>query len=64
MTTANAKSTIDTVAGECIAVRMQMLSRIVTNISCASALECFPWVFRFGLSQSLQNDIHRIAGKF
>ena len=32
MATANTKPTIDTIAGECIAVRMRMLNRVVTNI--------------------------------
>lgn len=30
--TARAKPTIDTIAGECIAVRLRMLNRVVTNI--------------------------------
>jgi DNA-binding MarR family transcriptional regulator len=32
MATARTKPTIDTIAGECIAVRMRMLNRVVTNI--------------------------------
>jgi DNA-binding MarR family transcriptional regulator len=32
MATAKTKPTIDTIAGECIAVRMRMLNRVVTNI--------------------------------
>ena len=32
MTAAKTKSLIDTIAGECIAVRMRMLNRVVTNI--------------------------------
>jgi len=32
MATAKTKRTIDTIAGECIAVRMRMLNRVVTNI--------------------------------
>jgi DNA-binding MarR family transcriptional regulator len=32
MATAKAEPTIDTIAGECIAVRMRMLNRVVTNI--------------------------------
>jgi DNA-binding MarR family transcriptional regulator len=32
MTTGKTKTLIDTIAGECIAVRMRMLNRVVTNI--------------------------------
>ena len=32
MTAAKTKTLIDTIAGECIAVRMRMLNRVVTNI--------------------------------
>jgi DNA-binding MarR family transcriptional regulator len=32
MATAKTRPTIDTIAGECIAVRMRMLNRVVTNI--------------------------------
>ena len=32
MATAKTKPTIDTIAGECIAVRLRMLNRVVTNI--------------------------------
>ncbi len=32
MTARNTKTLIDTIAGECIAVRMRMLNRVVTNI--------------------------------
>ena len=32
MTTTKQQNTIDTIAGECIAVRMRMLNRVVTNI--------------------------------
>jgi DNA-binding MarR family transcriptional regulator len=32
MTDRKTKTTIDTIAGECIAVRMRMLNRVVTNI--------------------------------
>jgi DNA-binding MarR family transcriptional regulator len=32
MATAKTKPTIDTIAGECIAVRLRMLNRVITNI--------------------------------
>jgi DNA-binding MarR family transcriptional regulator len=32
MTTAKTKPTIDTITGECIAVRLRMLNRVITNI--------------------------------